>query len=99
MEGIAAECSTRVYSKCSGTPAHTASGVPGDGLRGSCALSPRLRQHLDPVETVLGASAGGKGEAHLLKAGVHDVFAVAGTVEPALDDLIDRLRSVGDVLP
>ena len=59
------------------------------------ALSAGLRQDLYPVEPVLGAPSRSEGEAHFREARVHDVFTVARTVEPTLDDLIDRLGSVG----
>src|SRR6185437_13228521 len=55
-------------------------------------------EQLHPVKAVAHAATGRRGDAHLRKTRIHDVLAVIGAVEPALDRLLDRIRAVRNVL-
>src|ERR1700688_1882740 len=61
-------------------------------------LGPRIGQQLNPVQTAFGSPTRGKSDSHLGEPRVHDVFAMTGTVEPALHDFLGGFWSVGNVL-
>src|ERR1700675_3213142 len=82
----------------------TAPGITGAAARiASCDEAWRSRlglwrgQQLHPVQTALGSLTRRVSDSHLGEPGVHDIFAVTGTVEPALYDFLGRFRAVRNV--
>src|SRR5215831_11676018 len=71
--------------------------IPRPSISGVMFPGCRLPEGLHPIG-LAAAGARGEADADVPKPGIHDVFAMAGAVEPARYDFFRRLRTQRDVL-